>query len=97
MNTIPKLLLGAALASLTPSLIGCATKPIIRTETVTVERPVITPVPAELTRVDPEPTLPAGDVTNEDLVDLIEQLKAWGRGMAGQLRAIADLEKPRAE
>lgn len=54
--------------------------------------PVITPVPAELTRVPPEPKLPAGEVTNEDLAELIEQLRAWGRGMAGQLREISGLE-----
>lgn len=72
-------------------LIGCATKPIIRTETVEVKVPVITPVPAELTRVQPEPALPAGEVTNEDLVELIGQLRAWGRDANARLRKIAEL------
>ena len=76
---------------------ACASKPVVRTETVEVKVPVITPVPAELTRVQPEPTLPAGEVTNEDLVELIGQLRAWGRDANARLRKIAELGESRAE
>lgn len=88
---------GAVLLFLAWSLTSCATKPAVRTETVTVERPVVVAVPAALTRVPAEPQLPAGEITNDDLADLIERLRAWGRGMAGQLREIGGLgpsEKP---
>lgn len=53
--------------------------------------PVIQPVPSELTREEPEPTLPAGDVTNEDLAELIEQLRAALRNANDRLRKIAEL------
>lgn len=55
------------------------------------------PVPAELTRVAPEPTLPAGPITNEDLVELIGQLRAWGRDANARLRKIAELGESRPE
>lgn len=91
MNKIKKLQRGAALAFLLLSLTSCASKPIVRTETVTVERPVIVGVPAELVRVPAEPALPPGNLTNDDLADMIDRLRAWGRGMAGQLRKIGGL------
>ena len=73
------------------SLTSCAGKAIVRTETVTVEKPVIVGVPAELTRTAPEPVLPAGPVTNADLADHVDALRAWGRDMASRLAKIADL------
>ena len=86
------LLRGAAIACLLASLTSCAAKaPIVRTETVTVETPVIVGVPAELTRVAPEPKLPPGELTNDDLAGVVKALQAWGRGLAGQLREIAGL------
>lgn len=88
------LLRGAVLACLLASLASCANKPIVRTETVEVKVPVVVGVPATLTAVRPEPTLPAGEVTNDDMVQLIDALKAWGRGMVGQLREIAGLAPP---
>ena len=92
MKTIRPLLHGGALAFLIPLLVACAaSKPVVRTETVTVDRPVIVAVPAELTRVAPEPVLPAGPITNDDLADTIKRLQAWGRGLAGQLRKIGGL------
>lgn len=91
MKTIRPLLHGGALAFLIASQLGCANSPVVRTETVQVDRPVIVAVPAELTRVAPEPVLPSGPITNDDLAALIDSLRAWGRGMAGQLRKIGGL------
>jgi hypothetical protein len=71
-------------------LTSCAT-PAVRTETITVEKPVIVGVPAELTRVPPEPVLPPGALTNEDIVEDREAWRAWGLGLAEQLRKIAGL------
>lgn len=83
---------GLALACLLLSLTACASKPqTVRTETVTVERPVIVAVPARLTEVPAEPKVPAGELLNEDLADHVDALRAWGRGMARQLREIAGL------
>lgn len=79
MKKIHLLLLGGALAFHALSLTACANKPIVKTETVEVERPVIVDVPAELTRQEPEPRLPDGELTNDDLADMIERLRAWGR------------------
>lgn len=72
-------------------LTSCAAKEIVRTETVTVEVPVVVGVREDLTRVPPEPQLPPGDLVNDDLAQAIEALRAWGRGMAKQLREIAGL------
>lgn len=93
---------GAALACLTLLLASCASSPIVRTETVTVEKPVIVGVPAELTRVAPEPVLPPGPLTNDDIVDDRDAWRAWGRGLAEQLRKISGLapavtDEPRPE
>ena len=52
---------------------------------------MIVAVPAELTRVEPEPALPAGEIKNDDLIELIDRLRAWGRGMAGKLQKIGGL------
>lgn len=41
--------------------------------------PVVVSVPDELVAQEPEPQLPAGVVTGEDLIDFAERLKAWGR------------------
>ena len=72
-------------------LTSCAGKAIVRTETVTVEKPVIVGVPAELTRTASEPALPAGTIDNDDLADHIDALRAWGRDMASRLSKIAGL------
>jgi hypothetical protein len=86
------LLRGAALACLLASLTSCASEaPIVRTQTVTVEKPVIVAVDPKLTTVTPEPALPARELTNDDLAAAIKALQAWGRGLAGQLREIAGL------
>lgn len=57
---------------------ACASDPAVRTETVEVKVPVVVSVPDALVEQEPEPQLPA-EVVNEDLAELIEQLKAWGR------------------
>ena len=76
------------------SLTACG-KTIVRTETVEVEKPVIVPVPSPLTETPPEPDLPPGAVTNDDLADLIDRLRMWGRDLAGKLKQIRELpEKP---
>lgn len=73
------------------SLTSCAGKAIVRTETVTVEKPVIVGVPAELTRTAAEPVLPAGPLDNADLADHVDALRAWGRDMASRLSKISGL------
>lgn len=71
---------------------GCASKqPLVRTETITVDRPVIVAVPAELTRGVSEPKLSTGVVTNDDLADFIDVWRA-ALGLANcQLEKIANL------
>lgn len=88
---------GGALACLLALLTSCASKPVVRTETVEVKVPVIVGVPAKLTRVPSEPRLPAGEVTNDGLAEYVDALRAWGRGLAGQLREIAGLAPAPAE
>lgn len=73
------------------SLTACAPKAIVRTETVEVATPVIVRVPPALTRVEPEPDLPPGPVDNNDVADLVDALRAWGRDMAARLGKIAGL------
>lgn len=97
MSKIQKLLLGGALACPIALLPACATKPIVRTETVEVKVPVIVPVPAELTRPAREPKLPDGEITNEDMAEFAEQLKAALRDANSRLRKIAELGNSRAE
>lgn len=53
--------------------------------------PVIVGVPPELTEVPAEPVLPAGELVNDDLVNDRDAWRAWGRGLAEQLRKIAGL------
>jgi len=72
------------------SLTACG-RAIVRTETVDVAKPVIVAPPPALTRVDPEPDLPPGPVSNDDVADLVDALRAWGRDMADRLRKIATL------
>lgn len=74
------------------SLTSCASKPVVQTRTIEVKVPVVTPVPAALVDVPAEPKLAAGAVTNDDLANYVDALKAWGRGLAGKLRKIAALE-----
>ena len=90
------LLRGGLLACLGFWLTSCASDPIIEYRTVEKQVPVVKPLAKELTVVEPEPRLKAGTVTNDDLADLIERLRVWGRGMAGKLREIERLQ-PKGE
>lgn len=81
MRTIRVLLHGLASLCLLLSLTSCgANKPRnVRTETVEVKVPVFVDVPAPLAAQELEPQLPAGELVTDDLVDLIDELRAWGR------------------
>ncbi len=85
------LLRGAALACLLASQTSCAGKTVVRTETVEAKVPVIVSVDERLTKAAAEPKVPAGQLTNDDLVETIKALQAWGRGMVKQLVEIAGL------
>lgn len=58
--------------------------------------PVYKRLDPKLTARPAEPRLKAGPVTNEDLANLIDELRAWGRGLAGKLEKIEGLQ-PKAE
>jgi hypothetical protein len=74
-------------------LIGCAPKrELVRTETVEVQVPTLVRLEGRLTEVPPEPDLPPGPVVNDDLAELVEALRAWGKAMADQLREIEGLQ-----
>lgn len=74
-------------------LAGCGTcEPLTRTETVEVKVPVLVRLDPKLTERPAEPRLKAGPVTNDDLANLIDELRAWGRGLAGKLREIQKLQ-----
>lgn len=73
------------------SCAGCVTKPLVRTETVTVEKPVIVAVPAELTRGVAEPKLSTGVVTNSQLADWIDAWRAALRLANCKLEKIAGI------
>ena len=70
--------------------------PLVRTETVEVKVPAPVQVSATLTAVPVEPAAPApacvdrGQPTlcNEQAASWLSDLRAWGRGLAEQLRAI---------
>ena len=84
-------MLGLVLASLMLCLPACGSNPT-KVETVTVEKPVIVGVPDALTQQEPEPVLKPDPVTNEDVADYVERLKAWGRAAYKKLEKIAGLD-----
>lgn len=81
---------------------GCASKPQVveKIETVEVLTPVDRPLDARLTKIAPEPKAPPAKCTeggyrtvcNEDLMDHLDDLRTWGRGMAKQLTEILGLQ-----
>lgn len=82
-------------------LASCGQKrAIVRTETVTVYVPTYKALDPALTAVAPEPAPPPAlcrfDGQNvpclEGVYDELEQLRAWGRGMAGKLHEIRGLQ-----
>ncbi|MDQ8050708.1 hypothetical protein [Luteibacter sp.] len=91
------LLRGAALLSLPLLCVACKTcEPVVRTETVEVKVPVLVRLDPKLTARPAEPRLKAGPVTNDDLANLIDELRAWGRGLAGKLAKIEGLQPKEA-
>lgn len=68
---------------------GCASQPIVRTETVTVHVPVVQRVPAELTAHPAKPQI-SGD-TNGALGDLVLALEHALDNAYAKLDAIAGL------
>lgn len=70
------------------ALMAC-TKPIVRTETVTVKVPVVQPVPAELTDPVTEPAM-QGD-TNSAMAEYILALRHALDAANAKLKAIAGL------
>lgn len=68
---INPLLSGAALSCLTASLLGCAGKPLVRTETVEVDRPVVVALDARLTAPVDDAPIPAR-LTNDGLAGVAE-------------------------
>lgn len=71
---------------------ACATKPIVRTETVEVKVPVYVAIDQRLTTQEAEPKLAGNVVTNDDLAAYVDALKAWGRAAYGKLAKIAELQ-----
>lgn len=64
----------------------------MKPEAVEVRVPVYVRLPAELTAQVPEPLLKSGPVTNEDLADWADALKAALREANRKLRAIEGLQ-----
>lgn len=96
---------GLKLLFLLPFMAACsATGPQVRTETVEVRVPVFVALPEAMTAPPAEPAAPLpacvdrGQPTlcNEQMVSWLEDLRAWGRGMAGQLREIRERQPERA-
>lgn len=91
------------MACLLMSLMACG-RELVRTETVEVEVPAVQPLDPVLTTVAAEPAPPPrhcrdasgrATVCNRHLVDAYEAVRAWGRGLADQVRKIAGLQPPK--
>lgn len=91
MNVINPLARGLLLASLTLSLTACAGK-AVKPEAVEVRVPVYVRLEPEMTSQVPEPLLKSGPVTNEDLADWGDALKAALKQANGKLRRIEALQ-----
>lgn len=79
------------------SLIACVPKKqAIKTQTVEVSVPTYTALPPELLTQEVEPRLAAGKVNNEDLADLIERLRVWGRTGWDRVAKIKQLQPNRS-
>ena len=83
---------GLVLAFPTLLLGACASSPAVKPEPFEIRVPVYVPVHKELTSAVPEPMLPANHVTNEDLADWADRLKAALREANRKLRAIEGLQ-----
>lgn len=74
--------------------LGACTKTVVRTETVEVKVPVITPVPAELTAPIPHPPFPALPLTNKAKDDYLFELQNVVNRYKVRLDAIRALPPP---
>jgi len=84
---------GLKLLCLLLLLTGCSAtpkrcEPIVQTETVTVQTPVFVPLPEALTAPVAEPVAPGVAMTNEDLVDWLEALRAALREANAKLAGV---------
>ena len=91
MTAIKRPLSGAAPLFLLLSLTACAGKPLVRTETVYVDRPVSVAVDARLTAGVPEAVLPAR-AKNDDLAGFGESMKCRLIAANYQLEKIEDAQ-----
>ena len=91
MTAIKRPLSGAALLCLSLCLSACAGKPLVRTETVYVDRPVSVAVDARLTAGVPEAVLPAR-AKNDDLAGYGESMKCRLVAANCQLEKIEDAQ-----
>lgn len=69
---------GLMLLCLLPLLTACGGRQIVRPEPVEIRVPVTVAVPAEILQQVEAPALPDGTVTNEDMAQWAEELRAWG-------------------
>lgn len=97
MTVMNPLARGLLLASLTLSLTACAGKRAVKPEIVEVRVPVYVRLEPEMTAQVPEPLLKSGPVTNEDLADWGDALKAALKQANGKLRRIEALQPPKGE
>jgi hypothetical protein len=92
--------LGATLLCLLLLPTSCSLQRPIKTQTVTVEVPVVQGLDPKLTAQVPEPANPPRlcrdgirpTVCNKALVDYLDALRAWGRGAYQKLSKIAGLQ-----
>lgn len=86
---------GLALLCLLLLLTACAATPprpqLVSTETVEVATPTPVAVEAAMTTAPPMPVLPAGELSNDDLVEHIESLRSYGCGLIVMLGKVADV------
>ena len=86
---------GPALLCLLLLLTACAATPsrpaLVSTETIEVATPTPVAVDAAMTTAPPMPELPAGELSNEDLIEHIESLRTYGCGLIVMLGKVADV------
>lgn len=73
-------------------LTACASNAPVKPEPVEINVPVYVALPAELTAQVPEPMLPSGPVTNADLAEWADALKAALQTANRRLRMIEGLQ-----
>lgn len=83
---------GLILLCLLPWLTACGGRQIVRQNPVEVQVPVLVALDAELLQQLPPPELPSGSVTNEQLTDWAESLRAWGADGWCRLAQVAALQ-----